>query len=286
VRLLPILFAGLAAAFATALDQPPRAPLVIAHRGASWDAPEHTFASWDLALSQGIEWIEQDAQLTRDGALIVFHDDSLDRVARGDSTRCIGLVADRTLAELRSCDVGSWFNAEYPERAKPEFENARIPTLDAVLSRYRDRARFDIETKRPVDTPAMEDSLVALLRRHGLAGAGGNPSRVRLSSFSAASLRRLARLAPEISRVRLLEDRIPVDSLDGILDEIATYAHGIGPSRRILSPQMIEAAHRRGLLVHVYTVNDSGVIAFMRRAGVDGIFTDRPGLAREIFARP
>jgi glycerophosphoryl diester phosphodiesterase len=86
--------------------------------------------------------------------------------------------------------------------------------------------------------------------------------------------------------VRLLEDRIPVDSLAEILDGLATYAHGIGPSRRILSPQMIEAAHRRGLFVHVYTVNDSSVMAFMRRAGVDGIFTDRPGVARAVYARP
>jgi glycerophosphoryl diester phosphodiesterase len=84
----------------------------------------------------------------------------------------------------------------------------------------------------------------------------------------------------------LLEDRIPVDSLAGTFDAIARYAHGIGPSRRILSPQMIEAAHQRGLFVHVYTVNDSSVMSFMRRARVDGIFTDRPGLAREIYARP
>ena len=58
---------------------------VIAHRGASWDAPEHTFAAYDLALAQGADWIEQDLQMTRDGQLVVLHDDSLDRTARGPS---------------------------------------------------------------------------------------------------------------------------------------------------------------------------------------------------------
>jgi glycerophosphoryl diester phosphodiesterase len=266
--------------------QPTRAPTIIAHRGASWDAPEHTFAAWDLALAQGAEWIEQDLQLTRDGALVVVHDDTLERTARGDSASCTGRVRDRTLAELRTCDAGTWFNAEFPDRAKPEFARERIHTLDEVLTRYAGRARFYIETKRPEDSPGLEDALVALLHRHRLAGPGADTSRVRLQSFSAASLHRLAALAPEITRVRLLEDRIRVDSLAVILDGIARHAHGIGPSRRILSPQMIEAAHQRGLFVHVYTVNDPNVMAFMRRSGVDGIFTDRPALAAEVFARP
>jgi len=143
---------------------------LIAHRGASWDAPEHTFAAWDLALDAGADFIEQDLRLTRDGALVVFHDDSLDRTARGPAVACTGLIRDRSLEELAACEVGSWFNAKYPERAAARFVGERIPTLDSVLTRYAGRARFYIETKDPLESPGMEEALVALLRKHRLAG--------------------------------------------------------------------------------------------------------------------
>ena len=104
--------------------QVPRDVAVIAHRGASWDAPEHTFAAWDLALEQGADWLEFDLQRTADSVLVVFHDDSLDRVARGPAEDCTGPVAAHTLAQLRRCDVGRWFNARHPDRARPAYSNS------------------------------------------------------------------------------------------------------------------------------------------------------------------
>lgn len=257
---------------------------LIAHRGASWDAPEHTFAAWDLALAQGVEWIEQDVTLTGDAVLVVFHDDTLGRTARGPAASCAGRVADHTLAALAACDVGRWFNEAHPERARADFVEERIQTLDAVLTRYRTKARFYIETKRPEEQPGMEEALLRVLRTHRLAGKGAESGRVIVQSFSEAGLDKLRGLDSALILVRLLEDPIPRDSLDATMQRIARTAQGIGPSRRIVTPGLIEAAHRAGLFVHVYTVNEQAVLAWMRANGADGVFTDRPGLLRGLPA--
>lgn len=262
-----------------------RAVTVIAHRGASWEAPEHTPAAWDLALEQGADWIEQDLQLTRDGVLVVLHDDSLDRTARGPTGACSGLVRDRSWEELQRCDVGSWFNDSFPDRARTRYTGQRIPSLDQVLTRYAARgARFYVETKSPEAAPGMEDSLVALLGRHRLAGPGAAPGRVMVQSFSFASLERMHRLDPSIPLVYLVGDSIPADSLRPVLRRVAAIARGIGPSRRVITARLVRAAQDEGLAVHVYTVNDEAVMRFMLGLGVDGMFTDRPALLRQVLA--
>jgi glycerophosphoryl diester phosphodiesterase len=260
----------------------PRAQ-VIAHRGASWDAPEHTFAAWDLALESGADWIEQDLQLTRDGVLVVFHDDSLDRVARGPVADCSGIIRDKTRAQLARCDVGTWFNTKYPPRAKPEFAAQRIPTLDEVLSRYRRRAKFYIELKAPEEAPGMEQALLEALTRHGLAADSAARARVIVQSFSAASLQRFAALAPGYTLVQLLGERPDEATLDADLARIATYARGIGPSRRHVNRTLVERAHANGLVIHPYTVNDEAEMRQLLSLGVDGMFTDRPGQLRRLL---
>lgn len=275
LRVLPLLLTGCIAADVQ----------VIAHRGASWDAPEHTFAAWDLALAQGADWIEQDLQMTRDGQLVVLHDDSLDRTARGPAADCTGLVREKTRAQLANCEVGSWFNAEYPDRAQASYVGARIATLDEVLTRYAGRARFYIETKRPEDAPGMEDSLLAVLQRHRLAGRGAREGRVLVQSFSPASLRRLHALEPRLQLVQLWDDDIAPDALEALLDSVRGYAVGFGPARRLVSRRLVDAAHARGLDVHPYTVNAEPVMSFLLDLGVDGMFTDRPAALRALLKR-
>lgn len=274
-RILPLLLTGCIAADVQ----------VIAHRGASWDAPEHTFAAWDLALAQGADWIEQDLQMTRDGQLVVLHDDSLDRTARGPAADCSGLVREKTRAQLANCEVGSWFNAEHPDRAKASHAAARIATLDEVLARYAGRARFYIETKRPEDAPGMEDSLLAVLRRHRLVGRGAQEGRVLVQSFSPASLRRLHALEPRLPLVQLWDEDIAPDGLEALLDSVRAYAVGFGPARRLVSQRLVDAAHARGLDVHPYTVNAEPVMSFLLELGVDGMFTDRPAALRALLGR-
>ncbi len=269
------------AAMWSAMSRADGRALVIAHRGASAYAPEHTFPAWDRALDMGADYLEQDLQLTRDGVLIVMHDDTLERTLRGPG--CTGRVIDRTLDEIRRCSAGAWFNERYPERADPSFDDARVPTLDEVLRRYAGRARFYIETKNPAEAPGMEEKLVAVLRAHGLDGGAARDGLpvVLLQSFSAESLRRLAELAPAIPRIQLLEadpERQLIDRLAGIAD----YAHGIGPSRRTTGPGLIEAAHALRLRVHPYTVNDPAEMRRLLEMGADGLFSDRPDVLASV----
>ena len=127
--------------------------LDIAHRGASGYAPEHTFPAYDLALKQGADYIEQDLQMTGDGVLVVLHDETLDRTARptkaSEPGDCTGPVRAKTLAQIKTCDVGRWFNQEYPRRAKAAYVGLKIPTLEQVFRRYGKGNNYYIETKSP-----------------------------------------------------------------------------------------------------------------------------------------
>jgi len=249
---------------------------VIAHRGASGYAPEHSFASWDLALALGADYLEQDLQLTRDGVLVVLHDDTLERTVRLAGQACHGPVSDWTLAELQECDVGSWFNQRRPELARPEYASQRLPTMADVLERYEGRASFYIETKQPEAAPGMEEALLALLRRHRLIEAARREWRVLVQSFSEASLRKLQRLEPGLPLIQLVEEDEPGASLRGRLPVIAEYAVGIGPHYSQADEALIKAAHGRCLAVHPYTVNRPEDQASLAAAGVDGMFTDYP----------
>ena len=110
----------------------PNRPIVIAHRGASGLAPEHTVAAYDRAVAIGADYLEQDLQITRDGVLVVLHDDTLDRTARGPVSDCTGPVRARTLAQLENCEFGAWFDERRPG-AGERFAGQRILTLDAVF---------------------------------------------------------------------------------------------------------------------------------------------------------
>lgn len=260
----------------------PTRPLVIAHRGASGYAPEHTFAAWDLALDMGADYLEQDLQMTADGHLVVLHDETLDRTATG----CTGLVRTKTLAQIENCDVGSWFNRARPELARPEFERQRLPTLDAVLGRYNGRARFYIETKKPDAAPGMEEALLRLLDRHGLRPADNDDTRVIVQSFSARSLQKLHALEPRLFLVQLFHSRIAGWIIRGRLRRTARWACGIGPSHRCVDARLMNVARALGLHVHPWTVNDAPTMRRLLELGVHGMFTDLPDRLLEVLRGP
>lgn len=215
--------------------------------------------------------------MTADGVLVVLHDATLDRTARGPG--CTGPVGERTAAELSRCEVGSWFD---PTLSGPEY---RIPTLAEVLARYRGRTRFHIETKRPEEAPGMEEALVRELAGAGLLPEGPDDPTVLIQSFSAESLRRLAEIAPELPRVQLLTRRAGAGDPDLLLQRIAGYAQGVGPNAALVDDAFMRAARRHGLLVHPWTVNEPGEMERLLGLGVDGIFTDLPDLLRHRLDR-
>jgi glycerophosphoryl diester phosphodiesterase len=269
-----------------AIAEPPGEQVLnVGHRGASGEAPEHTLLAYDLAIRQGADYIEQDLQLTSDGVLVVLHDPTLDRTARGPAANCIGRVDTKTLAQLKTCDVGSWFNAAFPERARPEFVGLRIPTLEEVFQRYGKRINYYIETKSPETADRMEERLLALLDRYGLRKAAAVRRQVLIQSFSAASLQKIHALDPSLPLIQLNSITDTSERLRAQLDGVASYAVGIGPFLSNVDVALVAAAHDRCLEVHPYTVNDSPTMTMLLALGVDGMFTNFPALLDRVLAQ-
>nr|MDQ3092746.1 glycerophosphodiester phosphodiesterase [Actinomycetota bacterium] len=221
--------------------------LNIGHRGASGLAPEHTFPAYDLALKQGADYIEQDLQQASDGTLVVIHDATLDRTARGPAENCTGLVSQKTVEQLKTCDVGSWFNETYPDRAREEYVGLEIPTLEEVLRRYRHRTNYYIETKNPDDADAMEERLVALLDEYNLRRPAADRWQVLVQSFSPLSLERLQALEPELPLIQLFFGSETSETIQARLDTLADSVVGIGLSKSDVDAALVEAAHERCL---------------------------------------
>jgi glycerophosphoryl diester phosphodiesterase len=259
---------------ATAVPGPAeRVVLNVGHRGASGLAPEHTIAAYDLALKLGADYIEQDLQMTSDGVLVALHDETLDRTARGPAANCTGPVATKTLAQIRTCDVGSWFNEAYPALARSSYAGLRIPTLDQVFTRYGQRANYYIETKTPEAAPAMEERLLDLLDRHNLRAPAADGWKVLIQSFSPESLIKIHALDPGLPLVQLY----PAAALVApTLPAVAAYAVGIGPAKEGVDQSLVAAAHDRCLAVHPYTVNEQAEMQALIAIGVDGMFTNFP----------
>lgn len=250
--------------------------LNIGHRGASGYAPEHTLASYDLAIALGADYVELDLQQTSDGILVALHDATLDRTARGPVENCTGLVIEKTLAQIRTCDVGTWFNEAKPERARPEYVGLGIPTLEEVFTRYRRRINYYIETKNPGDADRMEERLLALLDQYRLRRKAARRWQVLIQSFSPESLQKIHALDPSLPLIQLVIAFGASPALEQSLDDIATYAVGVGPLFVGVSAAVVEAAHARCLDVHPWTVDDESVMASLLASDVDGVFTNLP----------
>ncbi|KFF48943.1 glycerophosphodiester phosphodiesterase [Gammaproteobacteria bacterium MFB021] len=198
---------------------------VIAHRGASYQAPESTRPAYLLARDLGADYLELDLQRTRDGQLVAFHDNTLGRntnVAEVFPERADAPISAFTLAELKQLDAGSWFNASYPERARDAYAGLKILTLDEVIDIAEGGANHPglyIETKVPEQFPGIERDLRDKLTARGWLGEGAGAwapasgdavkvadgkARVILQTFSKASLAALEETMPQVPRVLLL----------------------------------------------------------------------------------
>jgi len=224
VALAAILLAS--ASPASAKKFPEDAPVLnIGHRGASGYAPEHTIPAYDLALKMGADYIEQDLQLTKDGVLVVLHDETLDRTARPTAESapgdCTGLVREKTLAQIKTCDVGTWFNEKYPEYANPEYVGLKIPTLEEVFQKYRKSTNYYIETKSPESAPGMEEELLRLMDEYGLTKPAADKWQVLIQSFSPASLQKIHALDPSLPLIQLFSGSETSASIQARLDATA-----------------------------------------------------------------
>ncbi|MCX5102037.1 glycerophosphodiester phosphodiesterase [Streptomyces sp. NBC_00439] len=264
-----------------ARQQPTDRPIqVIAHRGASDDAPEHTLAAYRKAIEDGADALECDVRLTADGHLVCVHDRRVNRTSNGR-----GAVSALELAELAALDFGSWKDRE--ESESPDWdpvpgELTSVLTLERLLELVvetraaRRPLQLAVETKHPTRWAGqVEERLLQLLKHFELdAPSADEPSPVRIMSFSARSLHRIQVAAPMLPTVYLMQFVSP-RLRDGRLPAGARIA---GPGMRIVRnhPGYIERLHRAGHRVHVWTVNEPEDVERCVDLGIEAIITNRP----------
>ncbi|MFI6853642.1 glycerophosphodiester phosphodiesterase [Streptomyces sp. NPDC050416] len=252
-------------------------PLVVAHRGASAYAPENTLAAVDKAAELGIRWVENDVQRTRDGELVVLHDDNLRRTTDVEEVypgRAPWKVKDFTAAEIARLDAGSWFG--------PAYADARVPTLEQFVNRVeRHHQKLLLEIKNPELYPGIERQTLKVLANEGWLDRSHVAGRLVVQSFSADSVRRVHELKPAVKTGLL--GTPPVAALPlyaGFADQI-NPPYGSLSTAYVSSVQAFTGPHGRPLQVLTWTVDDA---ARARRAagyGVDGIITNKPDVVRE-----
>ncbi|MEU7581852.1 glycerophosphodiester phosphodiesterase [Streptomyces sp. NPDC041068] len=257
---------------------------VVAHRGASEDAPEHTLAAYKKAVEDGADALECDVRLTADGHLVCVHDRRVNRTSNGR-----GAVSALELADLAALDFGSWKKdhdeteeGEGPDWEGSSDEDTSVLTLERLLELVAEsnasgrQVRLAVETKHPTRWAGqVEERLLLLLKRFGLdAPPAEGPSPVRIMSFSARSLHRVRAASPTLPTVYLMQFVSPRHR-DGRLPEGVRIA---GPAMRIVRnhPAYVAKLKRAGHQVHVWTVNEPEDVELCAELGVDAIITNRP----------
>ncbi len=241
---------------------PDRKPLIIAHRGACSYAPENTMAAFRLALEQGADGIELDAKLSKDGVVVVIHDQTVDRTTNGS-----GKVANLTFAELQKLDAGIQF--------APRYSREKIPSLKQVLDELGDQLLINIElTSYASPGDDLPEKVAGLVKK------SGTSQNIIFSSFHPSILWRIHKLMPDVPA--------------GLLTGEGWLQWGNSFMGRKISPDLIhpyftqatrkfiDSAHRIHRKVNTWTVDDPRVIFRLVKDGVDGIITDDPLLAIRI----
>ncbi len=201
---------------------------------------------------------ELDVRSTRDGAVVVIHDETVDRTTNGH-----GAVADLTLEEMQCLDAGIKFGAK--------FQGERIPTLEEVMKAVRGRLGLNIEIKEG----AVERQVCELMRSCDALATS------MVSSFEWKALEKVSAIDPDI-RIGLLAEKNP----DALIDAAsAMHAYAVNPRFDLADTAFCEKAHARGLKVLVWTVDAPEAMRILIAAGVDGIMTNYPARLRDVLAR-
>jgi glycerophosphoryl diester phosphodiesterase len=234
-------------------------PAVIAHRGASGEAPENTPAAFRRALALGVDGVELDVHLSSDGEPVVIHDPRLDRTTDGH-----GLVTEHSLASIRALDAGRWFGEA--------FTGERLPTLAEALDLLRP-VRVVIEIKNgPIYHVGIAARVAAVVREVG------HPN-VTVSSFDHPVL--LEVRAASLLPTAVLFVARPVDPVRLARDAGAACVH---PQWAFATPDLVAAAHAAGLCVEAWTVDDPPLIRGLIAAGADGIMSNHPARLQAVLA--
>lgn len=230
--------------------------IIFAHRGASFEAPENTLPAFELALKQGCKAIELDVHLTKDGQIVVCHDDDIERTTDG-----MGLIKEMTLEELRQRDAGSWFSEEY--------EGSRIPTLGEVLALCHQDITINIEIKNvPYFHQGIEAKVIEEIKKHDFM------QNTIISSFDHQALLRTQHIAPDVKLGVLLANHL-IEPWKYI-EYSGIKAYSIHPICTFVDEAFMHACHQAGFKVFPFTVDERRMYQYLDELKVDGIFTNIP----------
>ena len=271
---------------------------LVAHRGASAYAPEHTLGSYRLALQQKADYVEQDLAVTKDLVLICLHDESLERTTNVEELfpdRAVvdpatgkkqWLAVDFTLAEIKTLDAGSWFDARFAGERIPTWEEA-VAAVGTTAGLYPELKTPALYRARNIDQTAL---FVDSVKRLGLQTRPAGSLIVQ--SFDEQPLKDLTHQLPSLPRTFLIDNRDGARWLtDAGLTEIASFATGIGPAKALLDgrPEIVRSAHAKNLTVTPFTFTTRSAAGsgrftsvsdemryYLSELDVDALFTDNP----------
>ena len=240
---------------------------IMGHRGAKEIVPENTLSAFQLAIDAGVDAVELDVHLSKDGELIVMHDALLDRTTNGR-----GAIRDFTLAELKTLNAAATFAGSATTHPQA------IPTLQEVYDLVQGRVQINVEIKTAHDGtryPDLETKLIELVRRNAAA------SYTVLSSFHFPILATLQTLAPEIRRYAIVARDYfqTIDPTQPALVAADLVAQGfawVAVNKSYLTKPLVDELHAHGFIVHTWVINEVADLWSFVEMGVDAITTDRP----------
>lgn len=234
-------------------------PLIVAHRGASGLAPENTLASLRKAMDIGSDYSEIDVHLTKDGRVVLLHDDTLNR-----TTNDSGKIYEKTLAELKGVDAGGWFG--------PQFRGEPIPTLESVIETVRGNMKLNVEIKISGYEPDIAERVIEIIRAHHF------EKECMVTSFDSKTIRRVEELAPDLQTGLIIGEEYEDDPFNGPWDLISTNYKNV-------TREFVTKAGKTGKPIHVWTVNDPKEMQRLMDLKVEGIITNYPHILKEILEK-
>lgn len=238
---------------------------IFAHRGFSGIAPENTMAAFEKAIAIKADGIETDVHLSKDGKVVICHDETLNRTTNGS-----GPIQDYTFEQLQAFDAGSKF--------APEFSRERIPALEDLLKLVRQTdLALNIELKTDkIHYPEIEAKVLALLKDYDLV------ERAMISSFNFRSIAKVKELLPEIPTAALMKDPNTISDFWEKMLELKVAA--VHPEHKYLEPDFMDAAQKKGILVNTWTPNQPEELKRLLKFQPNGVITNFPDIARQILS--
>ena len=235
----------------------PEGFIVIAHRGASRAAPENTLSAMKQAIEFGADYAECDVFQIKDGEIVLFHDEEMER-----TTGQAGMIWDYTLAELKELEVGSWF--------KEEFRGEPIPTLRQVIQLCKGKIKLNIEVKLSGKDPEIAQKVVDIVRSENL------EKECMITSFEKPVIEKVKQIAPDLVTGFIFDEEYPPDIFEGNWEYVCC-------KRNIVDEVFVNEAKQKGKKIFVWTVNYPAEMKKLIGLGVDGIITDVPDVLKEIM---